>query len=78
MTEKTVTEPPYENLITISQAARLRNVTRQTMSTLVKRKRFTVYEGVGRALLDRREVESYQPSRGGRPRKPVRKRGRRK
>ncbi len=62
-------EPPYEELITISQAARLREVSRQCIFTLVKRNRFTVYEGIGRCLLDRREIEAYVPSKGGRPRK---------
>jgi hypothetical protein len=52
-----------------SEAARIRGVTPQAIENLMKKGRFRTLSIGGRALLDRREVENYEPKRTGRPRK---------
>lgn len=55
--------------ISQSQAARIRGVSPQAISDLVKKGRFRTLRIAGRILLDRVEVENYKPKRTGRPRK---------
>jgi hypothetical protein len=52
-----------------SEAARIRGVTPQAIENLMKKGRFRTLRIGGRVLLDRREVENYEPKRTGRPRK---------
>jgi hypothetical protein len=58
-----------QDLITRTQAAELRGVTRAAIADLIKRKKLTVIEIAGRDFLSRREVESFEPDKGGRPAK---------
>jgi hypothetical protein len=55
--------------ISQSEAARIRNVTPQAISRLIKKGRFRTLEIAGKVLLDRREVKNYKPKPTGRPRK---------
>jgi hypothetical protein len=52
-----------------SEAARIRSVTPQAIGRLVKKGRFRTLQIAGKVLLDRREVENYEPKQTGRPRK---------
>jgi hypothetical protein len=56
-------------LISISQAARLRGVSPQAIDDLIKRGRLAVIEVAGRRLLRRPDVECFRPEAGGRGRK---------
>jgi excisionase family DNA binding protein len=78
--KKRVNVTDVKDLITPAEAARLRQVTRATLSYLVKKKRFETYEIGGRIFLRRSEVLKYVPAKGGRSsRKSVSdKRGRKK
>ena len=62
------------DLISISEAARIRKVSPQAIDELVKKGRFRVIRVGGRSLLSRKEVASYKASKGGRPRKTSRSR----
>jgi len=54
--------------ISQSEAARLRGVTRAAISALVKRNRFKTLKIGGKSLLNRADVENYQPQpRGPKP-----------
>jgi Helix-turn-helix domain len=55
------------DLITPAEAARIRGVTRQTISQLIARERFKTKTVGGRLFLYRSEVESFKPDKGGRP-----------
>ncbi len=55
------------DLVTRTQAAELRGVTRAAIADLIKRGRLQPIEIAGRAFLSRREVESFEPEPGGRP-----------
>jgi hypothetical protein len=55
--------------ISQSEAARIRSVTPQAIGRLVKKGRFRTLRIAGKVLLDRQEVEKYEPKRTGRPRK---------
>lgn len=61
------------DLITQAEAARIRKVTRASIHELVKKGRFKTVEIGGQQFLSRRQVESYEPSVGGRPGKNGRK-----
>lgn len=56
-----------EDLISQTEAARLREVTRSAIHRLVKRAKLTGYNVGGRVLVSRREVESFEPGEAGRP-----------
>ena len=58
--------------ISQSEAARLRGVTRAAISALVKRNRFTILKIGGKTLINRVDIENYQPQKSGR--KPNKKR----
>lgn len=64
-----------DDLISQSEAARLRGVTKQAIANLVKRGRLRVVEIAGRALVYRSEVESFiaQPKTGRPPKTATKK-----
>lgn len=53
--------------ISQAEAARLRNVTRQAISLLVKKGRLRTLKIGGRLLVRRQEVEAFTPEPAGRP-----------
>src|SRR5580692_3328486 len=56
--------------ISQSEAARLRGVTRAAISALVKRNRFKTLKIGGKNLLNRTDIEDYQPQpRGPKPKR---------
>lgn len=57
------------DLITQSEAARLRNVSPEAIADLIRRGRLTAIEVGGRKFLRRSEVVDYKPLKGGRPSK---------
>lgn len=56
-----------ENLISISEAARIREVSHSAIQDLIKRGKLTVVEIGGRKFLNRDEVENFTPESIGRP-----------
>ena len=60
-------------LISISQAAKMRGVSPQAIDDLIRRGRLAVIEVAGRRLLRRPDVEGFKPEVGGRGRKAVNK-----
>ena len=58
-----------QDLITRTQAATLRGVSRAAIADLISRGRLQVIEIAGREFLSRREIEKFEPEKGGRPRK---------
>jgi hypothetical protein len=58
-----------KDLITFSEAARLRGVKPQTISDYVKRGRLEIIEQSGKKYLDRQEVENLEVKQSGRPSK---------
>ena len=58
-----------EEWVSQSEAARIRKVTPQAIGRLIKKGRFRTLEIAGKVLLDRREVENYEPRPTDRPRK---------
>ena len=57
------------NWISQAEAARIRNVTRQAISQLVKAGRIRTLEIGGRTLVQRQDVEEFSPLPPGRPAK---------
>lgn len=53
--------------ISQAEAARVRGVSRQAITVLVRKGRLTTLKIGGRALVRRKEVEDYTPEPGGRP-----------
>lgn len=62
-----------EDLITPTQAAQIRSVSRAAISSLIKRGRLRTFELAGRVFLYRSEVESFEPVRPGWPKGKPRK-----
>ncbi len=62
---------PYkiDDLVSLPEAADLRNCSHQAISELVKKERFTVCEISGHKYLSKREILEYKPASTGRPRK---------
>lgn len=58
-----------DDLISITNAAKLRKVSQQAMSDLVKRGKVSAIEIDGVKFLRRDEVLNYVASKGGRPKK---------
>lgn len=52
-------------LITPTQAARIRGVTRAAITSLIKRQRLHAIEIAGRSFLRRSEVENFAPEKPG-------------
>ena len=61
--------PDLNDLISIADAAQIREVSYQAIQDLIKRGKLNVTEIAGRKLLSRRQVESYKSESGGRPAK---------
>ena len=55
-----------DDWISQSEAARIRDVSRQAISQLIKKGRFNTLTIGGKVLLKRSEVEAYQPEPPGR------------
>jgi excisionase family DNA binding protein len=53
--------------ISQAEAARLRKVSRQAISLLVRKGRLPVLKIGGRAFVHRKEVEEFMPEQAGRP-----------
>lgn len=56
-----------EEWISQAEAARLRKVSRQAISMLVKKGRLPVLKIGGRVFVHRKEVQEFIPEPGGRP-----------
>ncbi len=63
-----------EELITLNEAAELRNVTRAAIHYLVAKERIRKVVKYGRVLVYRSEVIKYKPLKAGRPAKTKTKR----
>jgi hypothetical protein len=57
--------PDLNELITPTQAARIRGVTRAAITSLIKRQRLQAIEIGGRPFLRRSEVENFAPEKPG-------------
>jgi excisionase family DNA binding protein len=57
------------DLITPSEAAALRGVSRQAIDDLMRRGKLQTWEIGGRVFVSRKAVLAYRPAAGGRPRK---------
>jgi excisionase family DNA binding protein len=57
-----------DDWISQAEAARLRGVSRQAIALLVKRGRLTVFRIGGKLLVNRKEIEKFEPEEPGRPR----------
>ena len=55
-----------EDWVSQADAARIRGVTRQAISRLIKKGRFDVLKIGGKVLLKRSEVEMFKPEQPGR------------
>jgi hypothetical protein len=55
------------DLISFADAARLRDVSRQSITKLVNKGRFKTFTVAGRKFLSRKEIEDYSPLTAGRP-----------
>lgn len=56
-------------LISISEAAKIRGVTHGAIQDLIRRGKLSAVEIGGRRLLNRSEVETFKPKSIGRPKK---------
>lgn len=59
--------PASEDWISQAEAARIRGVSRQAISRLIKKGRFRIWKIGGKVLLKRSEVKAYKPEQAGRP-----------
>ena len=57
--------PDLSELITPTQAARIRGVTRAAITSLIRRQRLHAIEIAGRPFLRRSEVENFAPEKPG-------------
>jgi excisionase family DNA binding protein len=56
-----------DELLTVTQAAELRGVTRQAINHLIRQGKMPTVEIAGRRFVRRKDVEGFEPDRGGRP-----------
>jgi len=56
---------PLADLISQTEAAEIRGVSRASINELIKRKRLTVVEVAGKKLLLRSEVEAFEKAKPG-------------
>jgi len=56
-----------EDWVSQAEAARIRGVTRQAIADLVRKQKLTTFEIGGNTLVNKAEVETFEPSQGGRP-----------
>jgi hypothetical protein len=61
MKKKTQRETSMDDLVSISEAARLRGVTHAAIQDLIARDRLSVIEVAGRRLLKRADVVGFEP-----------------
>jgi excisionase family DNA binding protein len=59
-----------DDLISISEASRIRGVSHTAIQDLIKREKISFVEIGGRRFVSRSEVEKFQPESIGRPPKP--------
>ena len=64
-----VTKKAVDDLISVAEAARIRNVTHGAIRDLINRGRLSAVEVGGRRFVSRSEVKAYKPEKGGRGRK---------
>ncbi len=64
-----------DDLISIAEAARLRDVSHAAIRDLIARGRLAVRVVAGRRLLQQSDVEKFRPAKGGRPAKAVQANG---
>lgn len=64
-----------DDLVSISEAARIRGVTPQAIDDLLRREKLTAVVVAGRRLLRRSDVESFEPGRDAQKSKGGRKKG---
>jgi hypothetical protein len=57
--------PDLNELITPTQAARIRGVTRAAIASLIKRQRLHAIDIAGRPFLRRSDVENFAPEKPG-------------
>lgn len=62
-----------KDLITQSEAARLRQVSPESIADLIRRGRLEAYEVAGRPHVRRSDVVKFKPEKGGRPKKGKKK-----
>ena len=56
-----------DDLLTVTQAAEVRNVTRQAINHLIREGKLPVVEIAGKRFVKRSDVMSFEPDKGGRP-----------
>lgn len=56
-----------DELLTVTQAAEVRGVTRQAINHLIRQKKLPVVEIAGRRFVKRGDLEAFEPDKGGRP-----------
>ncbi|MGA9773660.1 MAG: helix-turn-helix domain-containing protein [Blastocatellia bacterium] len=56
-------------LLTVSQAAEVREVTRQAINHLIREGKLPVVEIAGRRFVKRSDLDKFEPDKGGRPAK---------
>jgi excisionase family DNA binding protein len=62
-----VKSPDMGDLLTVTQAAARRNVTRQAILFLIQKGELSAVEVAGRYFISQRELDDYSPNKGGRP-----------
>jgi excisionase family DNA binding protein len=56
-----------EDLLTVTQAAENRGVTRQAINHLIREGKLSVVEIAGRRFVKRSDLDTFTPDKGGRP-----------
>lgn len=62
-----VTKIDTEDLLTVSQAAEERGVSRQAVNHLIRQGKLTVVEIAGKRFVSRKALSEFEPDKGGRP-----------
>lgn len=62
-----MTKIDIEELLTVTQAARVRGVTRQAINHLIRQGKLEAVDIAGRRFVRRGSLERFEPDRGGRP-----------
>jgi excisionase family DNA binding protein len=60
-----------DELLTVTQAAKVRNVTRQAIDFLIRKGQIEVIEIAGKRFIRRSALSTYKPKPGGRPPKDL-------
>jgi excisionase family DNA binding protein len=56
-----------DELLTVTQAAAVRKVTRQAINHLIREGKLPVVDIAGRRFVKRGDIEAFEPDKGGRP-----------